>query len=289
MNSNLLVSKDVSLNANLAVAGDVSLNSNLFVYNDVSFNNNLGVGGDISLNGSINVGKDVTIRGTLSVQQYSNINIINTTTTNYALILAEDLSVNGFMTVSDDVSLNSKLIVAGDVSLNNRLFVSNDVSINGILSVSKNLFFGTLPITKYYTWSSPDSSAVSGTPALTIKFNNPSFFAKINIFLSAADNVNDVATAFIEIKGGTTDGSARSSPMSLITAMYTESNSTGTNVFNCDVNNINLSVGGDNSTIRIPTANASSAGLFAAVRAEVVQTNVIANGEPGVVSISFSN
>ena len=61
----------------IVMTGDVSMNNCLYVAQNALFD------------------KDVTIEGNLNVQQYQSENIINTTTTNYQLIVSEDLSLNG--------------------------------------------------------------------------------------------------------------------------------------------------------------------------------------------------
>jgi hypothetical protein len=63
------------------------------------------VGYDSSLNGNVSIGNDLTIVGRLNVRQYSSQNIINTTTTNYQLIVSEDLSLNGRMYVRGNVGI----------------------------------------------------------------------------------------------------------------------------------------------------------------------------------------
>ena len=63
--------------------------------------------GDVYLNTL--TANDVTIAGTLNVRQYNsqNINLISTTTTNYQMIVSEDLSLNGKMTVSGNVGIGT--------------------------------------------------------------------------------------------------------------------------------------------------------------------------------------
>jgi len=93
---------------------------------------------DVSMNSNVDISGNVNIDGDLMVRKYTEENkyIINTTTTDYTLIVAEDLSLNGRMFVEDDVSLNSKLYVEGqtilqnDVSMNSRLYVQDDVNFN---------------------------------------------------------------------------------------------------------------------------------------------------------------
>jgi cytoskeletal protein CcmA (bactofilin family) len=101
--TNLHVLNDETIDKRLFVSGDVSLNSRLCVYGDVSLNSRLCVYGDVSLNSKLIVGNDVTIKGRLNVEQYTNSNIIytNVTTNHYSMIIAEDLSVNGFVQPSN--------------------------------------------------------------------------------------------------------------------------------------------------------------------------------------------
>ena len=153
MNTRLFVAEDVSLNSRLYVQdetilhSDVSMNTRLFVAEDVSFNSRLYVKsnsifeGDVSMNNRVYIGNDLIIDGNLTVEQYSTKSIINTTTTDYFFIVAEDMSLNGRLMVRDDVSFNSRLFVQdetilhSDVSMNTRLFVAEDVSLNSRLYV----------------------------------------------------------------------------------------------------------------------------------------------------------
>jgi hydroxyacyl-ACP dehydratase HTD2-like protein with hotdog domain len=115
---------------NTAIAGTLDVTGNAVLNGDLSLNERLYVGKNAVFD------KDVTIEGNLSVQQYQNENIINTTTTNYNLIISEDISLNGRLFVDYDASLNGNLFVEkksilhDDVSMNNHLFVGNDASFN---------------------------------------------------------------------------------------------------------------------------------------------------------------
>ena len=155
MNMRLFVQKDVSLNSRFYVqdksmfGNDVSMIGRLFVNEDISFNKRLYVKensifeGDVSVNQNVFIGKDLIIDGNLFVEQYSNETIINTTTTQYFLTIAEDMSLNGRIFVRDDASFNSRLYVQdksifeNDVSMVGRLFVSEDVSFNKRLYVQE--------------------------------------------------------------------------------------------------------------------------------------------------------
>jgi len=177
LNNRLFVNRDVSLNSRLSVLSDVSLNGNLGVLgrsifsNDVSINTKLFVSGDASLNTRLYVGGDVIIYGRLNVNNYTNNTIINTTTSNFTMIIAEDISLNGRLIVRDDVSLNNRLFVNGDISFNGKMFVSGDVSLNGNVSVPTQL-------------TSDNSSKVASTAFVTNKV--------ASITGSTAGFINDV-------------------------------------------------------------------------------------------------
>ncbi|NDC83523.1 hypothetical protein EB093_07690, partial [bacterium] len=126
-----LSSGDLSSNGNLFIAYDTSLNSRLVVGSDVTVNKRLFIGGDASLNGNLTIGKDLTINGRLNVHNYTNQNIINTTTTNYTLIVSEDLSLNGRFVVSGDSSMNGNLYIAGTLSAAN--FAANSIPSSAII------------------------------------------------------------------------------------------------------------------------------------------------------------
>ena len=137
---------DISLNTRLFVGGDVSMNSRLSVLSDVSMNRNFQVLGqsifqnDVSLNRTF-IGSDLTVYGRLNVNNYTNTSIINMTTTNYSLIITEDMSLNGRLVMGGDVSMNQRLSVQGDVSFNGRLNIQNDVSMNTRLAVAHDVSF----------------------------------------------------------------------------------------------------------------------------------------------------
>ena len=76
---------------------------------------------DVSFSQRLYVGGDVLINGRLNVKSYNANIIISTSTTNYTMIIAEDLSINGKLFIKEDVSFNGKLFVNGDVSFNSKL------------------------------------------------------------------------------------------------------------------------------------------------------------------------
>ena len=106
----LYVGGDSSLNGQLYVAGTMEVNE------DASLNSNLYVGGDVSFNKNLYVKENLIVDGNVSLKQYNNEYIVNTHTTNYDLIVAEDLSVNGNLFINNDTSLNGDLYVAGSIA-----------------------------------------------------------------------------------------------------------------------------------------------------------------------------
>jgi hypothetical protein len=107
--------------------------------------------GDASLNGNIVIGRNLTVLGNIAVQNYTNQSIINTTTTNYQLIVSEDISLNGRLCVSSDTSLNANLFIGRDLSLNGNLYVKS-INVKDISGV--NNFFGNLQ----YTYNTPNTA-----------------------------------------------------------------------------------------------------------------------------------
>ena len=65
---------------------------------------------------------DVTILGNLKADLITNEYVLNTTTTNYTLIVAEDLSLNGKLLISEDASFNQKVHIEGDFDVNDDKF-----------------------------------------------------------------------------------------------------------------------------------------------------------------------
>ena len=104
-NDNINVSNGdiIVTDGNITTNQDV-ISNRMFVANDVSFNKNL------------YVKENLIVDGNVSLKQYNNEYIVNTHTTNYDLIVAEDLSVNGNLFINNDTSLNGDLYVAGSIA-----------------------------------------------------------------------------------------------------------------------------------------------------------------------------
>ena len=155
---------DSSLNSKASIASPIFSGTAIIPTANIT---TLNTSGDVSLNGIVVIGKDLTINGRLNVQNYTNQNIINTTTTNYQLIVSEDLSLNGHLSIVGDASMNGNLYVAGtlsatnyadnsipssaiiggvasssspgDFTTNGNLFVKYDSSMNGNVVIGKDL------------------------------------------------------------------------------------------------------------------------------------------------------
>jgi hypothetical protein len=147
----LIVAHDSSLNSRLVVGSDATINKRLFIVGDSSFNSNLFVSLDTSMNGSLRIGKDLTVNGRLNIQNYTNTNVINTTTTNYQMIVSEYLSLNGRMVVSGDISLNGNLYVNDYVLVNTTTTTSDVITkINGNMLASY-IGIGTSSVSSGYS------------------------------------------------------------------------------------------------------------------------------------------
>jgi len=143
------------------VNGNLIANTHFRVNNDASLNGNVNVNKDISCNGNISIVRNLIVAGNLAVKNYTTSNIINTTTTNYQLVIAEDLSLNGRLLVSSDTSLNGNLFVGKDISCNGTListitYILEDISINGVTvgngsGGSTNTIFGNLALANNIT------------------------------------------------------------------------------------------------------------------------------------------
>ena len=210
------------MNMRLFVQKDVSLNSRFYVQdksifeNDVSMVGRLFVNEDVSFNKSLYVKESLTVDGDINLKQFNNEYIVNTHTTNYDLIVAEDLSVNG------------NLFISSDASLNGNLFVTNDASMNGNLSVGGTID-GTLA-----TASQPNITTVGTLTGLSTS-------AHIMPDQHGALNLGSNDYKFNEIHGVTIQGTLITGAQPNITSIGIVSalSSTGDVSFNSDV-----SVGG---------------------------------------------
>lgn len=203
----LNVLNDASFMSNIYISGNIiarpgfTLNSsNIFI------NNNVYVSKDISCNGNISIGRDLIVLGNLAVKNYTNQNIINTTTTNYQLVVAEDISLNG------------RLAISSDTSLNGNLYVNNNIGIRvaqplGLLDVSGSLVRNTLLITGNLGigGTTASSSSDTGYPPLYVSAgvqrNGGFTYPNINgLTIENTNNTSSTAHSMLLVKSGGSGG-----------------------------------------------------------------------------------
>lgn len=84
---------------------------------------------DSSLNGNLIIGRNLTVLGNIAIQNYTNNNIINTTITNYQLIISEDLSLNGRLVASGDSSFNGNIYATGFITTSTQSLSDNSTRV----------------------------------------------------------------------------------------------------------------------------------------------------------------
>jgi hypothetical protein len=195
----------------ITINGNLTANLNFRVYGDASLNSNVIVGRDISCNGNIRIGRNLIVGGNLAVKNYTTQNIINTTTTNYQLVIAEDLSLNGRLAVSSDTSLNGNLFVAGDISCNGNLNVGRgiflrDISVNGItIGIGSggftNTIFGNLALASN---SAGINNTAVGYAALRLNTASDNTACGYNALASNTTGINNTAVGSGALSSNTT-------------------------------------------------------------------------------------
>ena len=111
VDGNALVKKDLTVNENALVKKDLTVNENATIKKSLTVEENATVEGNL------------TIEGELKAKIINNDFVINTTTTDYSVIIAEDLSINGGLIVKDDASFNRDVNIANDLNVYNDLVV----------------------------------------------------------------------------------------------------------------------------------------------------------------------
>jgi predicted acyltransferase (DUF342 family) len=193
------------------INGNLTANLNFIVNGDASLNSNVIVGRDISCNDNISIGRNLIVGGNLAVKNYTTANIINTTTTNYQLVIAEDLSLNGRLAVSSDTSLNGNLFVAGDISCNGNLNVRTgiflrDISVNGI-TIGRgaggftNTIFGNLALASN---SAGINNTAVGYAALRLNTGSNNTACGYNALASNTTGINNTAVGSDALSSNTT-------------------------------------------------------------------------------------
>lgn len=208
LNSRLFVANDASFMGNVFVRGNITANSGFIINNaDISFNSNVFLKGDISCNGNVSIGRNLIVSGNLAVKNYTNQNIINTTTTNYQLVIAEDLSLNGRLAVSGDVSVN------GNVSVNSNIGIKvavplGLVDISGSLVRTTILSTGNLYIGGTVASATFNSGGETTHPPVFVATNKTTNTAPPNnsLTIENTNNTSSTAHATLLIKNGGSGG-----------------------------------------------------------------------------------
>jgi acyl-[acyl carrier protein]--UDP-N-acetylglucosamine O-acyltransferase len=166
MNSNLTITKLLSLSGDLSVggnvtlqkqlnvAGDVSMGANIIVLKDASFNQNMKIGQnltvnqranmitDVSMGGNLVVLRDTTISGNLFV--FDNVSFSKSIVANIDASFGGNVFVNNNLTVKNrvfvlkDASFSANIEVSADAKISKSLTVGNSVAISGEMSVQGN-------------------------------------------------------------------------------------------------------------------------------------------------------
>jgi hypothetical protein len=139
----------------------------------------------------------------------------------------------------------------------------------------------TLALSTTSPIASQNQSLTIPSSTILIEFDKPSFYAKINAFLTSVDDVNNMSSASILIKGGTTDGSDPTKEIQLLETIASVENES---IFWQEkLIKTNL----DNKcSIAIPIINNTSSSLTVSIRVELIQTNTNIDKEPSLNSIT---
>jgi hypothetical protein len=249
LNNRLFVLNDASFMSNVYVNNILTVNLNLISNGDASLNSNVLVGKDISCNGNVSIGRNLTINGNLAVQNYTSQNIINTTTTNYQLVVSEDLSLNGRLVVSNDVSMNGNLFVFRDISLNGNIRINSflkNISVNQVNIGIRNSVYDTLlgyqALNSVLSGSIAEKNTAIGNQSLfnlqggteNTGFGTGSLYSTVNANYNTAVG-NYALSSFISSNNNTAVGStagSRKIPGSSNTYIGTDADAAGDNYSN---------------------------------------------------------
>jgi hypothetical protein len=151
---------------------------------------NLDVSGTARFTNDVSINGNLVIGGALTVQQLQSKNVVNTTTTNYQLIVSEDLSLNGRLFVSGDASLN------GNIGFG-RSYTNNTSILTNYIGLASD--FATNQTSTYYA----KGLAIQGTNIVQSSYNGPSpvYGGDVaiiggNAYLGSGNNGDGGATAF---------------------------------------------------------------------------------------------
>jgi cytoskeletal protein CcmA (bactofilin family) len=204
----LSVVNDASFMSNVYVRGNIIANTGFIINNaDISFNSNVFLRGDISCNGNLSIGRNLIVSGNLAVKNYTNQNIINTTTTNYQLVIAEDLSLNGRLAVSGDSSFNGILQINGNIGIKvaaplGPFDISGSMIRNTVLTTGNLYIGGTVASAVFNTGGD------TGHPPVFIATNKTTNTLPPNnsLTIENTNNASSTAHSMLFVKTGGTGG-----------------------------------------------------------------------------------
>ena len=170
-----VVSSVLSVLDNYTIAGNVGIGTTTPAYKfDVS--------GNAQFTGDVSMGGSLIVNGNLSVLKMNNQYIVTQTTTNYQLIVSEDISLNGKLFVSGDSSLNGELFVSGNVYAGQPLASGGENTPSTFNATAFHSFVGSTspgqvnPIMAIYNNYATSSSALNDpTPILALRRGGTSF------------------------------------------------------------------------------------------------------------------
>ena len=172
--------ESVIVAGNLAIGKTTTPGFALDVVGNVRFAN------DVSINGNL------VVNGGLSVKQMQSQNIVNMTTTNYQLIVSEDISLNGKLFVSGDVSMGGNLAATSGSTANtykNLYGKAPPSNVYGNLVVSPNTTNAKSNtwVNNNITWTSNSSTFYNSTLYSYNAFDNSNttYFASTGIYVAS--------------------------------------------------------------------------------------------------------
>jgi predicted acyltransferase (DUF342 family) len=204
----LSVVNDASFMSNVYVRGNIIANSGFIINNaDISFNSNVFLRGDISSNGNLSIGRNLIVSGNLAVKNYTNQNIINTTTTNYQLVVAEDISLNGRLAVSSDSTFNGIVQINGNIGIKVAAPLG-PFDISGSMVRTTALTTGNLHIGGILAYANFNTGGDTGYPPVFVATNKTTnaFPPNNSLTIENTNNASSTAHSMLYVRTGGTGG-----------------------------------------------------------------------------------
>jgi hypothetical protein len=269
-----IVSSVLSVLKTYTVAGNVGIGQSAPAYQlDVS-----GTGrftSDVSINGNLVVG-NLLVKGGLTVEQMQSKTIINTTTSNYQLIVTEDISLNGRLFVSGNTT-NGPPLNSGAV------YTPSTGNANAFHSFIGNTSPGQVnPIMAIYNNYATSSTAINDpTPILALRRGGTSvtcWDAAANFNISRYLNSNSEARSRLDI--ALANGNSSSPDTNIMTLLGNGNVGIGTTTPGSTLNLVNGTTTNTNPILGIQGYNGGASGTADTVRQPMI--NMFRSGTGGV-------